>query len=1120
MHVRFVAFFIFGLLTFFGSWQSAFASTIFSQTPSNESLNGPILNSPYLVMFGCTGGLNGCGAYGKVIYNIGVWIKKVGNPADIRLQVVDTFAHYPANDSTSFSNSVSASSISSTSYTLKWFYFPNGVVISTNQFFLFQFTGANNTANATDYYQALYDPINSYNAVSQWCKIYLGCNSSRFFWKMDDENIDLSLPPPPSITLLGNATTTAEFGSTFTDPGATAQDSIDGNITSAIQITGSVNTNVMGTTTLTYSVTNSHGLSATTTRAVVVACTHDCYSNVLFLPGIEGSRLYEGQGANCTRSAGEKLWEPLGESVLKILLGAGDDKTRGLFLDATGASLCGTVYAKTSDIIDAVGGSNIYKSFIDEMNRLKTDGSIREWKSIAYDWRLSLDDLLSKGAEHDGGIFYEEATSTPYIEQTLRALAAGSKTGKVSIVAHSNGGLVAKALLNKLENQLGGSTSKLVDKVIMVGVPQTGAPLGVGALLFGQDQGISSWGVPILHSSVARELAQNSPMAYHLLPSQSYFDSVMNDPAHPVARFAGDGYAKEISAYGSAIGNLTELSDFLLAHDGGREKPAVNNVNSAEIVNPTLISYANDKHTTLDSWVPSAGIEVSQIAGWGADTLAGIDFYTPPAGPQRLYRPIQTEDGDGTVPVPSALLMSTSTSVKRYWVNLDSYRKDTSIKRSHKDLFEIPALEDFIKNIIKSSTSSLPAYISASQPPVLAENKNLTFYLHSPLTLQLTDSLGNITGLAEDGSMTQNIPGSSYGEFGEVKYVTVPQGSTYTLSMHGQASGTFSLDMQESSGGVVTNSSTIASVPQGSTLASLTISDGINTASPLTVDKNGDGNTFTITPKVGETVNYEPPTPVPESRSGSGGGGSYSTIAVPTTVATTTEQEVVVSTATTSQTIELQVATSTPVAVAPAKPVQAKKKVALTAVQPKKASIDTSQTASVYEASQQPVLNKLGGVVYYSLHSLDRATEDIRTQKMKTKITQSIPALLALLIIGFRYFSQWCIGAEQICFRTLLDRMYLYITNPVFYFAIFFLPVAIILAFVSRGVFNSWLRLALWAIPLSILYIAIIPDSNPGAYMDFFPFYRDDAARVAGGIFAALSLVLIICRALRSAHTK
>lgn len=793
----------------------------------------------------------------------------------------------------------------------------------------------------------------------------------------------------PVITLTGDAATTVEFGSIFTDPGATAQDAVDGDLTSAIQITGLVDTGVVGTTTLTYVVANSHGLSATTTRAVVVACTHDCYSNVLFLPGIEGSRLYEGQGTNCTRSADEKLWEPVEVTlggIWNAVRGAGDDKVKNLFLDEAGASSCSTVYTKPGDIIDVAGGGNIYKSLIDEMNGMKLDSTIADWKPVAYDWRLSFDDLLSKGTERGGKIFYEEATSTPYIEQSLRALASRSKTRKVSIVAHSNGGLLAKALLNKLA----GESTSLVDKVIMVGVPQSGAPEALGETLVGHNAGIYKFGYPIVSNAVARTLAENSPMAYHLLPSQNYFDSVMNDADHPVARFTGDAYPKEISTYGPVIGTLTELDDFLLARDDGREKPAASDVSSPNILNANLVTYANSTHSTLDYWVPPAGIEVSQIAGWGADTVAGIDFYTLPKmsgaltalGPVRAYKPILTEDGDGTVPVPSALLMSTSTeNVRRYWLNLEKFNREQSMDRKHKDLFEIQSVKDFVKDTIKNSNSSLPAYISTTQPSPTIGNKKLTFFLHSPLTLELTDSSGNVTGVSGDGSMTQNIPDSSYGEFGEVKYITVPQGNTYQLSMHGQASGTFSLDMQESSGGVVTNSSTIANVPTtANTLASLTISDGIDTASLLTVDKNGDGKTFTISPKVGETVNYEEPrhargktTPIPIASSASEQG---QTPVITLSIEPVIDQTPATSTEATT-TPDTQPVMTTPEIVASVAIVHAEKKAYVpiakpqkTEASPKEVNLNTSQTASVYDASQQPVLKKLGEAVYTGLYRL------------------------------------------------------------------------------------------------------------------------------------------------------
>lgn len=75
---------------------------------------------------------------------------------------------------------------------------------------------------------------------------------------------------PPTITLIGNNPMTVILGNTFNDPGATAFDAEDGDLTHAIVTTGSVNTNALGSYMREYSVTDSGGLSATTSRIVNV----------------------------------------------------------------------------------------------------------------------------------------------------------------------------------------------------------------------------------------------------------------------------------------------------------------------------------------------------------------------------------------------------------------------------------------------------------------------------------------------------------------------------------------------------------------------------------------------------------------------------------------------------------------------------------------------------------------------------------------------------------------------------------------------------------------------------------------------------------------------------------
>lgn len=83
----------------------------------------------------------------------------------------------------------------------------------------------------------------------------------------------------PVITLAGNATINVSLGGSFTDPGATATDDVDGNISANIVVGGdTVDVNTLGTYTITYNVSDASGNAATeVTRTVIVfdpnACT-------------------------------------------------------------------------------------------------------------------------------------------------------------------------------------------------------------------------------------------------------------------------------------------------------------------------------------------------------------------------------------------------------------------------------------------------------------------------------------------------------------------------------------------------------------------------------------------------------------------------------------------------------------------------------------------------------------------------------------------------------------------------------------------------------------------------------------------------------------------------------
>jgi len=70
----------------------------------------------------------------------------------------------------------------------------------------------------------------------------------------------------PTLIIKGGNPATIEAGSIYTDAGAEANDTIDGNLTSSIATTSNVNSNIPGDYSVTYRVKDSSGNEAYATR--------------------------------------------------------------------------------------------------------------------------------------------------------------------------------------------------------------------------------------------------------------------------------------------------------------------------------------------------------------------------------------------------------------------------------------------------------------------------------------------------------------------------------------------------------------------------------------------------------------------------------------------------------------------------------------------------------------------------------------------------------------------------------------------------------------------------------------------------------------------------------------
>ncbi|PIQ66800.1 MAG: hypothetical protein COV95_02170, partial [Candidatus Zambryskibacteria bacterium CG11_big_fil_rev_8_21_14_0_20_40_24] len=243
--------------------------------------------------------------------------------------------------------------------------------------------------------------------------------------------------------------------------------------------------------------------------------------------------------------------------------------------------------------------------------------------------------------------------------------------------------------------------------------------------------------------------------------------------------------------------------------------------------NQALLNNASSIQNSLDSWVPPAGIKVIQIVGWGLDTIRGIryDDCDIPLCPNNLSNldrdPVFTLDGDKTVVVPSANAIQ---GVDTYYLNLRDYNQELFLNarrnRDHVDIFEVDSIQELVKSIIIDGTDNLPKHITTTKPIFTDNDRSLRFRVYSPVFLDVYDSSGNHTGLVPNfdpnsdlRSVEANIPNSYYLEFGEAKYSGSGSPDDITIVLTGEAVGTFTLEIDELSGDVVSVTTIFKDIP-------------------------------------------------------------------------------------------------------------------------------------------------------------------------------------------------------------------------------------------------------------------------------------------------------------------
>lgn len=213
----------------------------------------------------------------------------------------------------------------------------------------------------------------------------------------------------PTLTLLGASSLTLRFKQSFIDPGTHASDPEDGDITAQVVVSGTVNTELAGRYTLTYTVTDSGNLTDATTRQVRV---QENQAPTLTLRGAATMSVAEGATFNDPGATATDVEDGNLSSAITVDLGGLTTSTPGRYTvsyrvqDAEGLVASRTrivdVYAAVSDRSHSMGmglnGINDWSTQMPFVDLMKQSRGWYDWSNRtelpfdvdANDWVLSL----------------------------------------------------------------------------------------------------------------------------------------------------------------------------------------------------------------------------------------------------------------------------------------------------------------------------------------------------------------------------------------------------------------------------------------------------------------------------------------------------------------------------------------------------------------------------------------------------------------------------------------------------------------------------------------------------------------------------------------------------------
>jgi pimeloyl-ACP methyl ester carboxylesterase len=509
---------------------------------------------------------------------------------------------------------------------------------------------------------------------------------------------------------------------------------------------------------------------------------------VVIVPGIAGTVLQ--------KSDGMEAWPNINE----MLVSPSDGYLDALALDVAGdAPAAGASTVRAANILKTasltLGGITLFSDdfYGNLMNAFTSTGYVEGQNlfTVPYDWRLDINNSVSALA----AVIAQARTASP--------------TGKIDIIAHSMGGLLVKKYVAGLASAPGTASAAFLDKVVLAGVPELGAPYALKMLSYGDDLGI-----PIANQDEMKKIAQNMPAIYELLPSEKY-----------------------TAAVGSYIHDFRNGGDSVLDYAATAQFLTTNASDPADVRNPMLVTLSDAFHKSIDA-APVAAPNVYAIVGCGKPTITGYDLY------DNGVVDLERGSGDGTVPEVSAMdlanashdyfVMSGATGIDHTGLTSD-VRPVALIAGIVAGSIDgtsgsgaAPLPQGISSNIADCATQTVSQNGASTGTGVASSTSETTieFSAHgtstSTIDLGVYDASGNYTGVTASGTVATGIPGSDYEKLGNNVFILVPAGKNYKaidqIADHqAVASGTFEMKVRGYRAGAVDRETTYLSVPLAGT---------------------------------------------------------------------------------------------------------------------------------------------------------------------------------------------------------------------------------------------------------------------------------------------------------------